>query len=93
MALRGIRLSHGAVFVTDGTFTVRLLPSGECGPSPISYMVLEHDLAFEPPSTWEYLTEGDILALPNGGGEQILAAIEGSQDILKPKKTFWRKRK
>ena len=91
MALRGIRLSHGAVFVTDGTFTVRLLPSGKCDLSPILYMVLERDLAFEPPSTWEYLTEGDILALPNGGGEQILAAIEGSQDILKPKKTFWRK--
>ena len=84
MALRGIRLSHGAVFVTDGTFTVRLLPSGECGLSPILYTVLERDLAFEHPSTWEYLTEGDILGLPNGGGERILAALQASHGGLKP---------
>ena len=83
MALRGIRLSHGAVFVTDGTFTVRLLPSGKCDLSPILYMVLERDLAFEPPSTWEYLTEGDILALPEV--EKILAAFRSLRDLIEKK--------
>ena len=83
MALRGIRLSHGAVFVTDGTFTVRLLPSGKCDLSPILYMVLERDLAFEPPSTWEYLTEGEILALPEV--EKILAAFRSLRDLIEKK--------
>ena len=83
MALKGIRLSHGAVFVTDGLFTVRHLPSGECGPSPISYGVLEHDLATEPPDRWDYLTEGEILSLPEG--EKILAAFRSLRDLFEKK--------
>ena len=74
--MKGIRLSHGAVFVTDGLWTVRLLPSGKCTPSPISYAILEHDMASEPPSRWEYIGEGEILSLPNGGGEKIVKALE-----------------
>jgi len=74
--LKGIRMSHGAIFVTDGIVTVRLLPSGECTASPIPYAVLEHDLAFEAPETWEYINEHDILALPNGKGEKTVALIE-----------------
>lgn len=80
--LRGIKLSHGAVFVYDGTFTVRLLPSGACGPSPITYGALERDLAFEPPSDWDYIGEKDILALPDGGGEKILAAFQKIRDTV-----------
>ena len=83
MTLQGIRLSHGVIFVTDGRITVRLLPSGTCEASPISYFVLEHDLASEPPSKWEYLTKGDILSLPDNGGEKILATLEHIRTILK----------
>ena len=62
--MKGIRLSHGTVFVTDGLSTVRILENGEIDVSPISYFVLEHDLQSEPPSTWEYITEEDILGMP-----------------------------
>ena len=73
--MRGIRLSHGVLFVTDDHLTVRLLPSGECGASPISYEVLEWDLRTEPPDSWDYLDEAAIRALPDGGFESIRSAF------------------
>ncbi|MBQ9746908.1 MAG: hypothetical protein IJW21_08825 [Clostridia bacterium] len=74
--MKGICLSHGVVFVTDGDYTVRLLPSGECEASPISYNSLEWDLRTEPPDTWDYIWESEIRALPDGGFEKISAALE-----------------
>lgn len=74
--MKGIRLSHGAVFVTDGVHTVRLLPSGECGTSPVLYGALEWELRCEPPHTWDYIGEWEIQNLPDGGGEKIRAAFE-----------------
>ena len=74
--MKGIRLSHGAVFVTDGVSTVALYPSGECSIARITYHTLEYSLASENPDTWEYLYEDDIRALPNGGYEKICAAFE-----------------
>ena len=74
--MKGIRLSHGAVFVTDGVHTVRLLPSGECGVSPVLYGSLEWELRCEPPHTWDYISEWEIDDLPDGGGEKIRAAFE-----------------
>ena len=62
--MEGIRLSHGGVFVTNGISTVRILKNGEVGYSPISYFVLERDLSTEPPSSWEYMTDGEIRSLP-----------------------------
>ena len=76
MNMKGIRLSHGTVFVTDGLTTIRLLPSGECGASPIAYEVLEWDLRTEPPESWEYLTESDIRALADDGYSKICTALE-----------------
>ncbi len=73
--MRGIRLAHGVVFVTDGLNTVRLLPSGECGISPILYGSLEWDLRTEPPEQWEYLSESQIRNLPNGGYDKIMAVF------------------
>lgn len=81
--MKGIRLSHGTIFVTDGIVTVRLLTSGECGASPISYAVLEHDLSTEPPSSREYISEGEIRALSNGDGDRIAAAIKRMHDLMK----------
>ena len=74
--MKGIKISHGAIFVYDGLFTVRLSKNGECGSSPISYPVLEWDLRTEHPSTWEYLTERDIRGLPDGGYDKICAEFE-----------------
>ena len=74
--MNGIRLSHGTVFVSDGLFTVRLLPTGECGPSPVLLSSLEWELRTEPPHTWDYMTDGEIRALPGGGFEKICAAFE-----------------
>ncbi len=81
--MKGIRLSHGVVFVYDGLVTVRLSKSGECGASSISYPVLERDLCTEPPSTWEYLTEEDIRGLSDGGYDKITAAFEKIRATLK----------
>ena len=81
--MKGIKLSHGAVFVYDGLFTVKLSRSGECGPSPITYQVLEWDLRTESPDSWEYLTEGDIRGLPDGGYDKICAAFEKIHKTLK----------
>jgi hypothetical protein len=83
--MKGIRLSHGAVFVTDGEFTVRLLPSGECGASPILYGSLEWSLRTEPPHTWDYISEWEIDNLPDGGGEKIRAAFEKMRAVTEPK--------
>ena len=73
--MKGIRLSHGVVFVSDGLNTVRLLPDGECGASPITLPALEWDLRTEPPSSWDYLDENDIKNLPDNGYEKIEAAF------------------
>ena len=80
--MKGIRLENRAVFVTDGSMTVRLLPNGECGISPVLYSVLEWDLRTERPDTWEYLTEGELACLPDGGMEKILAAFAKAQEAL-----------
>ena len=69
--MKGIKLSHGAIFVTDGIYTVRLSKDGRCGISPILYNNLEWDLKTERPETYEYLTERDIENLPDGGYEKI----------------------
>ncbi|MBQ8447674.1 MAG: hypothetical protein IJX27_01930 [Clostridia bacterium] len=74
--MKGIRLSHGVIFVTDGLHTVRLLPSGECGTSPVLYSVLEWELRTEPPHTWDYVYERELESLPGGGYEKICAAFE-----------------
>lgn len=70
--MKGIRLSHGVTFVEYKGMTFRILPSGECGVSPILYGTLEWDLRTEPPGTWEYVGEADIKAL----GDEIFGKIE-----------------
>ena len=39
--MKGVRLSNGTVFVSDGLITVKMSKDGECGASPIAYEVLE----------------------------------------------------
>jgi len=80
--MEGIKLNNGTIFITDGLITVRLLASGECGLSPVLYSVVEWDLRTESPDSWEYLTEGEIMNLPNGATEKILAEFSRARSIL-----------
>ena len=80
--MEGIKLNNGTIFITDGLITVRLLASGECGLSPVLYSVVEWDLRTESPDSWEYLTEGEIMNLPNGATEKILAEFSKVRNIL-----------
>jgi hypothetical protein len=77
--MKGIRLSHGVIFATDGLITVRLSKDGECGASPIAYEVLEWDLRTEPPDTWDYIFESD---LNENTREQIRRIVEKYRRIL-----------
>ena len=79
--MNAIKLSHGAIFVTDGLITIRVTKSGEVGLSPITYNNLEWDLRTEPPDKWEYLTQGEIESLPEF--EKITALFEKTRKILK----------
>ncbi len=85
--MKGIRLSHGVVFVSDGIDTVRLLPTGECGTSPVLLESLEWELRTEPPHTWDYLTDGEIRSLPCGGFEKICAAFDRMHRVLETEKS------
>lgn len=80
--MKGIRLSHGVIFATDGLITVRLSKDGVCGASPIAYEVLEWDLRTEPPESWEYLTEAELRALDDGGYDKICATIKYIRNTL-----------
>lgn len=62
--MKAIQIVNGALFVSDGTLTVRLSSDGACGPSPIMYEVLEWDLRTERPETWYHLSECELRALP-----------------------------
>ena len=79
--MKGIKLSHGTIFVTDGLITVRVLKSGVVGLSPVTYHNLEWELGTEPPETWGYLTQGEIESLPEF--EKINALFEKVRKTLK----------
>ena len=85
--MKGIRLSYGTVFVSDGLFTVRLLPTGECEPSHVLLPSLEWELRTEPPHTWDYMTEAEIRALPDGGFEKICAVFEKMHGVTETEKS------
>ena len=73
--MKAIKLSHGVIFVKKDGVTVKVMPNGEVGLSPILFESLEWDLRTENPSTWEYLLQSDILAL----GKQTVEKI--NQDV------------
>ena len=79
--MKGIMLSSGTAYVTDGYTTLRVRPSGEVEISSTSYFVLEHDLSTESPSDWSYMLEGEIEALPCI--ENIRAELSRIRKILK----------
>jgi hypothetical protein len=77
----GIKLSHGVIFVNDGLITVRVLPSGEVGVSPVTFQTLEWQLKNEPLDSYDYLTEGEIESLKDY--DKILLEFKRVKDILK----------
>ena len=83
--MKGIRLSHGTIFVTDGVWTVRLLRSGECDVSPVLYSVIEWEMSKEPMDKWEYITEYEIKTLPDGGYDKIKAVFDKIYSTVKHK--------
>ena len=74
--MKGIILSSGTIFVTDGLHALHKTKSTDWQLSPILYQNVEWDLRTEPPDTWDYLTESDIKGLPDGGYEKILTLLE-----------------
>ena len=80
--MKGIRLSNGAIFVSDGLITVKLSKDGECGASPIAYEVLEWDLRTEPPNSWEYVSEAELRALPDGAYDRIAAVFDKARKLI-----------
>lgn len=80
--MKGIRLSHGVIFVSDGTVTVKVKANGECEISPISYEVLEWDLRCENPNSWDYVSEYELKALPDGLYDRIMAVFEKTRKVL-----------
>ena len=80
--MNAIKLSHGVIFITDGTYTVRYLPSGECGPSPVGYDTVEWDLRTESPFRWDYISESELRSLPDGGYERICECFAKIRGIL-----------
>lgn len=77
----GIKLSHGVIFVNDGLITVRVLPSGEVGVSPVTFETLEWQLKDEPSNSYDYLTEDEIKSLKDY--DKILLEFKKVKDILK----------
>ena len=80
--MKGIRLSHGVIFVSDGLVTVKVKSNGECEISPISYEVLEWDLRCENPNSWDYVSEYELKLLPDGLYDKIVAVFEKTRKIL-----------
>ena len=81
--MRGVRLSHGVIFVTDGTHTVRLTPSGECDVSPILFNVLTWELEKDRPfEDWNYMSESEIRNLPDGVYQKIQTTFDRIYQIL-----------
>ena len=80
--MQAIRLKHGVIFVKKDGVTVRISANGECEISPILFESLEWDLRTEPPSQWEYITEGDIMALGKETYNQLLDLINKTNDLI-----------
>ena len=79
---KGIKMSHGAIFVTDGMLTLRYTEKSGWEPSKVTYFVLEHELSFEPPSTWDYVFEHELRELPNDGYNAMLAEFERIRKLI-----------
>ena len=81
--IKGIRLLRGGIlFVTDGLHTFTYTEKRGWSFAKMPYFVLEHDLATEPPESWEYISEADVRSLPDGAYEEFLLLLEKANSTL-----------
>ena len=81
--MRGIRLNHGVAFVECDGVTVKVSKDGSCELSSVMFPALEWELRTEPPSTYTYLTDGDVDSLGEGvreGIELVVAKLKKTLD-------------
>ncbi len=62
--IKGIQLKNGVIFVEWGGFSTYRYNGEAWDVSPVLYRVVEWDMRTEGPDAFEYLSEGEIRALP-----------------------------
>ena len=80
--MRGIKLKHGVIFLEIDGVSIKIKANGEVDLSPILFDSLEWEMRTEPPSEWEYVTEGDIRAMSAGIYEAAKAKADAVNKIL-----------
>ena len=73
--MRGIQIHGAATFIEHENMTIRVSPDGKCEISPVLFMIVEWDLRTEPPYSWDYLSETQIMAMEHGVYEKVLALV------------------
>ena len=80
--MRGIKLKHGVIFLEIDGVSIKIKANGEVGLSPVLFDTIEWDLRTEPPSEWEYVTEGDIRGMGDGIYEAAKAKADAVNETL-----------
>lgn len=80
--MRGIKLSHGTIFIEHRGITVKITQDGQCEISPIMLDVLEWDLRTEPPSSWDHIYESEIRSLDGGVFDKAMAVVDKALGLL-----------
>lgn len=80
--MRGIKLSHGVIFIECEGVPIRINADGKCALSPIQLPSLEWDLRTEPPESWTYITQSDIDSLEEDTRQQIAHIVAEFHEIL-----------
>lgn len=80
--MKGIKLSHGAIFVEHEGVTVRVNSDGTCELSSRQLPSVEWDLHTEPPHTWDYIYDRDVDALGDGVRAKIEEIVKNFYEIL-----------
>ena len=80
--MKGIKLSHGAIFVEHNGVTVCVEPDGTCELSSRALSSVEWDLRDEPPRKWDYIYDRDVDALGDGVRAKIEEIVKNYYEIL-----------
>ncbi len=78
----GIRLKNGRIFIKEELFTFKVDEDGTVTPSDISFEILERGLDEGTDDSWEYLSEGEIQAIPGGVYQKVKAMSLGINRML-----------
>lgn len=80
--MHGIELKSGAIFVSDGTFTLKY-NNGKWEISKIDYAVLEWELGRDNPNGYEYIFESDIKNMGEEVYGEMVALFKKIYNTLK----------